>query len=176
MKVTLVMVSSINGKITHGSDPDVTQWTSIEDQTLFATMKQDYTVILMGSHTYEENIKRIQLSKDILRIVLTKNAEAFKHETVPGSLEFSDELPEQLINRLTSLGYKKVLLAGGAEISASFLKAKLVNELHLTIEPVLFGMGKNFLSELDLDVKLKLVEVKKLNSSGTLHCIYNITQ
>jgi dihydrofolate reductase len=171
MNVTLIMVSSVNGKITQGSDPDVTHWTSKEDQELFFALKQKFKVIVMGSHTYEENISRIQLSKNILRIVLTKNPKAL---TASDGLEFSNESPEDLLNRLQSLGYKKILLTGGAEVCSSFLKKNLVNELHLTIEPKLFGTGKNFLSDIPLSVNLKLIKIKRLNSSGTLHLIYQV--
>ena len=174
MKVILVMVSSVNGKITEGSDPDVTHWTSKEYQKLFSDIKQRYQVIIMGSHTYEENKTRIHLSKDILRIVLTKNPEAFKHMAVTGSLEFSSESPIELVKRLESLGYSNILLVGGAEICSSFLAKKLVNELHLTIEPKLFGTGKNIVSDIPLSVDMKLVEVKQLNPSGTLHLIYRV--
>jgi dihydrofolate reductase len=174
MNVILIMVSSINGKITDGANPDVTTWTSTEDQALFTRMKQKFPVIVMGRGTYEVNSEHIHLSKNILRIVLTKNSKKFKSVSVPGSLEFSSETPKALIKRLTTQGYKNVLLVGGGHANSSFFKEGLINELHLTIEPIVFGTGKNLLSDMPISKHMILKRIKKLNQAGTLHLVYKV--
>ena len=174
MKVILVMVSTVNGKITRGLDPLVTHWTSEEDQHAFSDLKKQHNLIVMGRHTYEAGSKRIQLSKNILRIVLTKKPERFIKKTVPGQLEFSDEKPKQLLDRLQSAGFKTMLLVGGAEVNSSFFQAQLVNELHVTIEPKLFGSGKNLLGDVPLEINLELTKIQKLNERGTLLLMYSV--
>ena len=67
------MVSTVNGKITHSDDPDETGWSSIEDQTLFSSLKQTHNLIVMGSETYLANKKRMKLQNNVLRIVFTRN-------------------------------------------------------------------------------------------------------
>lgn len=174
MNVTLLMVSSANGKITRGSEHDVTQWTSVEDQQLFVNERRKHDVIVMGSHTYENNISRIDLNIQVPRYILTANPEAFIRNRIPDLLEFSAETPENLLKQLHTKGYTKILLVGGAEITSSFLKAGLVDELHLTIEPTLFGSGKNILADLSLCVSMKLLKISKLNTNGTLQLQYKI--
>lgn len=168
------MVSTVNGKITRGDDPYVTDWSSPEDMILFTNIKQQHNLIVMGSKTYEANKDRITLQKNILRVVLKKNITAYESDTVMGQLEFIKSSPTDLVKLLENRGYSRMLLAGGGEINASFFEAHLIDELHLTIEPYLFGKGNNLLSDLDLDVQLKLKSVKKLNQRGTLHAIYTI--
>lgn len=174
MHVTLIMVSTINGKITRDDDPFVTDWSSPEDMILFTDLKSKYNLIVMGNKTYQANKDRIKLSKNILRLVLTKNPQDYKNQQVPEQLEFIHETPTQLIKNLEARGYKKMLLVGGSEINALFFKDNLIDELHLTLEPYLFGSGLNIIAEDELVVQLQLKSVEKLNQNGTLHAIYTI--
>ena len=67
-----------------------------------------------------------------------------------------------------------MLLVGGGKTNALFLEASLVNEIYLTVEPKLFGMGKSLIAEGNFTKNLKLQSVKKLNEQGTLLLKYNI--
>ena len=67
-----------------------------------------------------------------------------------------------------------MLLVGGSEVNALFFKNNLIDKLHLTIEPRMFGLGKNIIAEQDYAVQLQLVSVEKLNDAGTLHAIYTV--
>ena len=88
-------------------------------------------------------------------------------------LEFTNESPKILTQRLEKK-YNTMLLVGGGEINALFLKSKLVNELHLTLEPLLFGTGKPLVAPLPLDISPKLISSKKINARGTLSLVYKI--
>lgn len=174
MKVVLLMVSSINGKVTKGADPNIYTWTSKEDQEKFFKEIKKYNLIVMGRNTYDSAKKIMKLSSDQLRIILTRNPDNFKKETVPDQLEFSNESPTELIKRLGKKGYDKMLLVGGGEINTLFLKLNLIDEIHLTIEPQIFGSGKTLINESELDVQLKLLKIYRLSSLGTLHLVYKI--
>lgn len=166
MKIIMAAVVSTNGKLTHGSDSDIYKWTSPEDQRFFFDLIAKNKVIVMGSGTYEAIQKRIKLDEKRLRIVLTRKPDKYKKEAVPGQLEFSSETPRQLINRL--INYREILLVGGSQVYASFLKEGLVDEIYLTIEPVLFGKGKNLFAEGKFNSNLKLERLERLNKKGTL--------
>lgn len=174
MKITLAAVTSINGKLTRGDDADIYKWTSKEDAKLFFETIEKHNLIVMGSKTYNAARKIIKLKKDKLRIVLTRNPGKYKSETVTGSLEFSSESPKELVSRLEKKEYKEMLLIGGTEINTLFLKNSLVDELHLTIEPFVFGRGKSLVLEEDLSLSLKLIDIKKLNKKGTLCLKYKV--
>ncbi|MDO8504149.1 MAG: dihydrofolate reductase family protein [bacterium] len=174
MNVVMVMAASLNGKITRGRDSNIYSWTSKEDSELFFQLVEKHNLIVMGRKTYEAIRENIELKPGKLRIVLTKNPQKFASNTVPGSLEFSNETPRELLDRLERKGYTEMLLAGGGEVNALFLKSSLVDELHLTIEPVIFGTGKALISDEKLEVSLKLISVKKLNKKGTLHLRYKV--
>ena len=174
MKIVMVMVSSINGKITNQNDPNIDSWTSKEDSVHFYSLINNHNLIVMGRKTFEAAKDKIKLEPDKLRIVLTKSPDLYKDQTIPGQLEFSCETTNKLVERLTKSGYKKILLVGGSEINRLFLKYKLVNEIYLTLEPILFGKGNQLLETVKLEQDLKLVDFKILNNKGTLLLHYQV--
>ena len=168
MKVTMVMISSVDGKTTQGNNPNVYLWSSPEDQRFFFSLIKKNNLIVMGRKTFEASRPVIKLEKGKSRIVLTHHPEKYSKESVKGQLEFSNETLEKLVKRMEGLGYKKILLVGGATINGLFLKKNLIDELYLTIEPKIFGSGKNIIEGQLLDKFLQLINVKKLNKKGTL--------
>ncbi len=168
MKITLALVSSVNGHITDGMSQSVYDWTSTEDQQHFFSLIKQHSIIVMGKNTYLANKNVIKLETGKLRIILTTNPEKYSDLAVPAQLEFSKESPTELITRLPKNTMNDVLVVGGSQVAASFLKAGLIDQLLLTIEPVLFGEGLPMLNMLEGQVSLKLNEVKRLNEKGTL--------
>ncbi|MBI4009065.1 dihydrofolate reductase [Candidatus Roizmanbacteria bacterium] len=174
MKVVVVMVETLNGKITKGVNPDVTVWTSKEDQRHFQAVLSKHSLIVMGSKTFAAARKQIKLEAKKLRVVLTRDPEKYKKFKVTGQLEFTSESPQKLVSRMKKKGYKTMLVVGGGEINSLFFKTGLVDELYLTIEPKIFGEGRPLVSEEELDISLRLLSIKKLNSKGTLLLKYSV--
>jgi dihydrofolate reductase len=168
MKVILAVVASINGKTTKGDITNVRLWTSKEDQKYFATLIQKSNLIVMGRETYEAARPVINLTPGKLRIVLTRSPERFKRLEVLGQLEFTNDSPTQLVKRMESDGYKTMLLVGGSIINSLFFQQNIIDEVWITIEPLIFGKGKGLVEETNLNVPLRLNTVKKLNKNGTL--------
>lgn len=174
MKVIMVMVSSVNGKTTRGDDPNIYSWTSKEDTDFFFSLLNQHNLIVMGSATYEAARDKIKPEKERLRIVLTRNPGKYSQEHIPDKLEFSNESPKELVERLEKSGYHTMLLVGGGTTNALFLEYSLVNELYLTIEPKLFGKGKSLVADGNFFKNLTLQSVEKMNGQGTLLLKYNI--
>lgn len=172
MEVVLVFVATLDGKITKWGNPLVRKWSSKEDQEYFHMVWKDSRLIVMGSSTFNEH--RIKPSVNHHFIVMTSEPAKYKELEVPGQLEFSDKSPAQLSARLDEQGYKNMLLIGGPHVATSFLKEQLVDEVWLTIEPLIFGTGGNFVIEEDLDVKLTLLSCEKVNEQGTLITRYGV--
>ena len=168
MKVTMVMLASVDGKTTRGCNQNVYSWSSIEDRKHFFSLIKKNNLIVMGRSTYIASRPIIKLEQKKLRIVLTRNPQKYESQSVRGQLEFTDETPADLVSRLSRKGYKKMLLVGGAIVNGLFLKYNLVNELYLTIEPKIFGSGKNIVAGQLLNKSLRLINVKKMNRAGTL--------
>jgi len=63
---------------------------------------------------------------------------------------------------------------GGGQIAALFLKAQLIDELWLTIEPRIFGIGASFVNDEKLNIELKLLSCEQANEQGTLILKYKV--
>lgn len=170
MRIISIFVSSLDGKITKSTLPPG-KWASEEDQAFFKKALEENSLIVMGSGTFDPDYIKPQQGK--LRIVLTRNPERYEQYKEVGQLEFSNEHPKELVSRLEKEGYTQMLLVAGSQVTTAFFEEKLVDELWLTLEPKMFGKGKQILTgEMEIDVKLYNIE--QLNQHGTLLLQYEI--
>ncbi len=172
MKKILVFVSSLDGKITKWENPHVRSWSSKSDQDYFTGIWNDAELIVMGRDTFTPDPVRPD-SKRLL-LIMTSQPSKFKSMEIPGQLEFSDESPSKIVKRFEKTRVKEMLIVGGAHVATSFLKEQLIDELWLTIEPKIFGVGSNFVVGEKLDIKLKLLDYQKANEEGTLITRYEV--
>jgi dihydrofolate reductase len=71
----------------------------------------------------------------------------------------SSEAPDVLMRRLEAEGCRHAYIDGGITIQR-FLAAGLIDELTVTLIPVLLGEGRPLFGTLKKDVKLKLLRTK----------------
>lgn len=166
MKVTAVFASTLNGMVVL-SKMDRTEWTSREDKKYFKDLTMDVGVIIMGRKTHEA-IGRALPGR--LNIVLSRTLEPLRRND---ELIYTRLGPLELLESLEAEGVREVCLIGGPETFASFLELDLIDELHLTFEPIIRKGIANLASRLDFDVSLKLRELKKLSDS-TFVAIYKL--
>jgi dihydrofolate reductase len=171
MKVILVFVSTLDGKATRWDDPEVRNWSSESDQEYFTAIWRESPLIVMGANTFKADPPKPSAGK--LIVVMTSRPDSYKKFEVSGQLEFLDVTPRQLL-LLYEKGYSQMLVVGGPHIAAAFLKEELIDELWLTIEPRIFGMGSDFVANEKLDVHLQLLSCKKVNDNGTLITRYSV--
>lgn len=172
MKIILINVISLDGKLTKWEGSNIYEWSSPEDFTHFSKIRDTNSLLVMGSRTFEA--VHPQPEKERLRIVITNNPKKYASAFIAGQLEFTSEQPKQLVKRLEKLGYKQMLLVGGKRLATSFLQEHLVNELWLTIEPKVFGIGESLVRAEKMNIALELLHSKKLNKQGTLFLKYKI--
>ncbi|HEX2920028.1 MAG TPA: dihydrofolate reductase family protein [Bacteroidales bacterium] len=171
MKVILVFVSTLNGKITRGDDPEVRHWSSESDKEHYMQIWKESSLVIMGSNTYNDNI--ITPSPRRLILVMTRNPEKYNDRSIKGQVEFTNESPLGIVERYKSR-FDLMTVVGGSKIASSFLKDSIIDELILTIEPIIFGQGIDLLSGGEYEVRLKLLDIKRSNENGTLITRYKI--
>lgn len=166
--VILIAATSVDGRITRGA-MEGNAFTSPEDRIWFQKTLAGMDAVLMGRKTYEAIAPALQARKDQTetpRIIFTHSPEQFAGDTGPG-LQFTAESPETCIERLSTTGYTRLALVGGAALHTAFLGAGLVDELWLTIEPYLFGQGKLLAPHVP-EVALELIEHSLLSTQTIL--------
>jgi|SRR5947207_5103443 len=168
MKITLVMVTTIDGKIAR-NDHQFVDWSSKEDKRLFYRLTRKAGVVIMGHNTFETFSPPLP---GRLHIVMTSTTE--DKTNIPGQVEYTSASPEEIVADLQARGYEEAALTGGALVNALFLKAGLIDEISLTIEPLIFGSGLDLFRGADFDVRARLVQVEKLNDAGAIHLLYSL--
>ena len=172
MKTILIFVSTLDGKITKWGEPNVSSWSSHQDQDYYKKVLNESRLIIMGSNTF--NADTFKPSADHQLIIMTGHPDKYKSLEITGQIEFTKESPVELIARFISKGHKQILVVGGPHIATSFLKEQLIDEVWLTIEPKIFGTGGNFATEVNLDINLHLIHCEKVNKQGTLITKYAV--
>jgi dihydrofolate reductase len=156
-KVKLFIASSLDGYIAR-KDGSI-DWLYSDDDYGFAQFYDLVDTILMGRRTYD---KASELApggyhhKDKKSYVFTQTASGRKREKdqnvhfIANVIEFAKEL-------IRSPG-KDIWLVGGADIISIFLNAELLDEIILSIHPIILGNGIPLFKNLQGQTNLKLIK------------------
>jgi len=98
---------------------------------------------------------------------MTRSSERYAVEAIPGALEFTSAAPRALAAELRARGFQRCALLGGSHMHSLFFEAGLVDEVWLTVEPVLFGGGTPLLAR-RADLRLELLAAEKLGAHALL--------
>lgn len=162
MKLTMIMAMTADGKIARHNThyPD---WTGKADKRMFKEMTTAAGVIIMGSRTYATIGKPLP---NRLNWVMTRHPRRYRPAD---NLVFSDAPPEAVLTALAARGYTAAALTGGATINSLFARARLINEMVITIIPKLFGRGVSLFTE-PVHVDLELISSHRLDpTTPVLH-------
>ena len=178
MKVTLLMAQTLDGRIAKDSDhfPD---WTEKADKKFFMDYTKEAGVMIMGRKTFETlpgvlpGRLTVILSRDPIttikgqkhsmysKIFTGVEKEWVPHWIIDGkqSTILTSCSPKAILERLEKEGHDHVVLTGGTTINSLFAKEGLIDEIIVTVSPVIFGEGLGlFDAETSLDLTLEKSE------------------
>src|SRR6185312_5981535 len=144
-RVTLHAVASLDGFIARkdnsvswleGNGQVYQAGVSLSEEEI-ATFVKGIDCYVLGSRTYEHALELGWPYGDTPTVVVTGRNLARAKATV----EFYSGDLRALIEEKLAPRYRNIWLVGGAMLSQSFLKLGLVDEIRLTIAPVLLGDG-----------------------------------
>ncbi len=144
-RVTLHLVSSLDGFIArkddsvswlNGSESVYEAGVSISDEEAAAFVKTIDCYVL-GSRTYEHALKLGWPYGNTPTVVVTTRTLQSSSESV----EFYSGDPKTLVDVKLAPRFRNIWLVGGAMLCQSFLSLGLVDEMILTVAPVLLGDG-----------------------------------
>jgi len=179
-KVTIHMVSSLDGIIAK-KDNSISWFETVDHYEKGIGMtEQDTTEFLktidcyvMGARTYEH---ALELSKsygwaygDVPTIVVS-------HRNLPierANIEiYSGDLNKLVTERLKP-NYRNVWLVGGAMLAKDFIRAKLADEIRLSVMPIILGDGTLFFDNIGQEQTLHLKDVTAYKS-GMVELWYEV--
>jgi len=165
MKVILYMAITANGMI--AKENDDTPW-SQEEWESYARKVKECGNLIIGRKTFEVTDKNDfkKIGNPFVVVVSSKKLSISKGAVFENS-------PEQALTLVKEKGFSQALICGGGGNNTSFMKAGLVNEIYLDVEPFIFGKGIPLFRPEEFEYKLELLEVNKL-SSQTIQLHYKV--
>lgn len=159
------VATSVDGRISLSSKkpPD---WTSDEDWQFLQKSLARIDAVVVGRNTYQSAADRLRKRNTF---VLSSRPKTTKRR---GTVTFVNPLSVNLAKLLE--GYKSVAVLGGATIYRFMLEARLLDEIFITIEPLIFGRGKEMFVGGTRTTRVNLLSVRRLNRTGTLLLHYQI--
>jgi dihydrofolate reductase len=116
-------------------------------------------VLVMGRHTFDLVRTFEPWPYGDKRVVVLSSGPVEIPAELTKTVSYSSEAPEVIMRRLEAEGVRHVYVDGGITIQR-FLAAGLIDEITITLIPVLLGEGRPLFGALDKDVKLRLLRSK----------------
>ncbi len=88
-----------------------------------------------------------------------------QHESEHENLIYTNKVPKVILEDLAAQGHNHVILAGGMMTNSLFAQEGLIDEIIVTVSPLVMGEGLNmFNPDIELDLKLESTEPLGHNS------------
>jgi dihydrofolate reductase len=179
-RITVHMVSSLDGYI--AKKDNSVSWFETSDKYEKGIDPPDPSAFegkvdcyVMGSKTYEH---ALALSKDygwvygdVPTIVLSRRDLTIERDNVsvfPGDLQ-------SLIRERLDPQFRNIWVVGGSDLSKSFLREGLVDEIRVTLLPIILGDGLLFLETSGVENALHLKDANAYKS-GVVELVYEIVR
>lgn len=172
MNISIYIATSVNGFISNSRN--VPDWLSPTYGEGFFNICLKRRAVIMGKKTYDILAPdNLPLKDNGISVVMTSNTAA--NPTNP-TVVFTSDSPKEIVSMLQGKGFSEAVIIGGTTVMSEFVNAKLVNDIFMVVEPVLFGSGGlPLLKDVGLDYKLKLVGSPKFNND-TVQLHYQLVE
>ena len=168
-KIKLYIASSLDSYI--ASEDGSIDWLFTDEDYGYAKFYDSIDTILVGRKTYDQSLEFDKYPYKGKKVyVFTRGTEGKKNTHY---VEYIDaDIPSFVRHLLQSVG-KDIWLLGGGEIVSILLNAKLVDEIILSIHPIILGRGIPLFSNIKKHVKLQLLESNPFGS-GLVQLCYGV--
>jgi dihydrofolate reductase len=143
-------------------------WILIDKEIDFREQMKRYDTYFYGRKTYEAVIKMGKTDASASHYVFSHSMSAVQKGF---TLVKGDTFKE--VDRIRSVPGKDIAVFGGASLLASLLNLQLVDEIAVSIIPVLLGAGKPMVELLNEKVWLRLMDTKTY-SIGSVALTYEV--
>jgi dihydrofolate reductase len=128
---------------------------------------QSIDCYVLGSRTYEHALQLGWPYGDTPTVVVTSR----KLPSATTNVEFYSGDLKKLVDAVLAPRFRNIWLVGGAMLCESFLKLDLVDEIRLSIAPVLLGNGLRLFSNSSNETRWRLKDVVAYNT-GFVELLY----
>jgi len=151
-KIILFIASSLDGYIAR-ENGDI-DWLPEAGSSGYDVFIKSVDTVVMGKKTYDQVLTFGDYPyKDKKSYVFTRNKNYPKEENI----EFVQDAEKLMKNILPDSG-KNIWLIGGSEIISTFVNLDFVDELILSLIPIVLGKGIPLFKNMEKEMKMELVK------------------
>ena len=177
-KVLLDLAVSLDGFI-EGQNGEI-DWCIMDEEMGFNNFLNQIDTIFYGRKSYDlwgestPDIEDVDLQKQ-LESIHTKKKYVFSRTqkgTDQKAVYINENILEE-VEKIKSQSGKDIWLYGGSSLITTFMNLGLVDELRLSVHPVILGEGKPLFVNIKQRLNLNLVDTRRF-SSGVVQLIYHL--
>jgi dihydrofolate reductase len=162
-KIILFIASSLDGYIAR-ENGDI-DWLPESGASGYDDFIKSVDTVIMGKRTYDQVLTFGDYPyKDKKSYVLTGNNDCSKDENT----EFVNDA-EKLVKDIITNSGKDIWLIGGAEVISIFVNLGFVDEIILSIIPIVLGKGIPLFKNIEKEVKFELIKTIDYDALVELH-------
>jgi dihydrofolate reductase len=159
MQVVLYNAISVDGFI--AGEGDDSSWVDPVDWEEFARFIKESGIVVMGSNTYIASGDDFPYASAV-NIVCTTNPAL--HKKSKEDVLFTSMKPKDVVEFAKDKKFEQLLLIGGGLMNGSFLNENLIDELVLSVHPLVLSKGIKLFEGTDKNPKLKLLSRKDMSN------------
>ncbi|MFA6601631.1 MAG: dihydrofolate reductase family protein [Candidatus Paceibacterota bacterium] len=166
MKTILHMAVSADGyiaKLDGNSD-----WVSPIDVQLFEQRVKEAGCLIVGRKTFGQYTGDVYPIAGVINIVLTLGVAKSSDKDV-----ITANYPEQALEIAKEKGFSKVMLVGGGKANGSFLRSGLIDEIFLSVHPIVLNNGVKLFEGYSEKVDMTLLDSTEIGE-GLVQLHYNV--
>ena len=168
-KIILYNAISVDGFI---AKPDGdSEWVSEKDGEIFEQMCKDTECIIIGRRTFDQYYEEIYPMEGILNVVLTHEKGMVIHHTNVKPINSVQDV----MTYLDTHRVPTAILVGGGGANESFLMADVIDEIIVTVHPIILGCGIKLFGNAQVMHGLNLIESKELGD-GLVQMRYTVNK
>lgn len=116
---------------------DSSSWVSQADEKRYQDEVKRCGAVIVGKTTYDQYKDDFDAyGKDVTVFVCTS-----KNSTDGDSVKFLNGSAEEIIGEITNYGFDELVVCGGGEVNGMLAHASLVDEIVISVQPVVLGEG-----------------------------------
>ena len=162
-KIILFIASSLDGYITRENGN--IDWLPKNTSSGYDNFIKSVDTVIMGKKTYDQILTFEDYPyKDKKSFIFTRSNDYSKNENI----KFVHDVDE-LVKLILPNSGTKIWLIGGSEIISTFVNLDFVDEIILSIIPIVLGKGIPLFQNIKKEVKLELIKTTNYDALVELH-------
>ncbi len=161
-KILVYIASSLDGYIAR-ENGDI-DWLPEITESGYGAFYKSVDTVIMGKTTYDQVLTFGEYPyKDKKSFVFTRT-----NQNKDENAEFVSDVEKFVKDGFPNAG-ENIWLVGGAQIISSFLKQRVVDEIIISVIPILLGKGIPLFKNIENETKLELIKTEKYSQLVDLH-------